>query len=211
MYKQIEFQIKGIVPCIQHNGQLADPMNPIVKEIKKVSSKRKKTDDDLRLMGELEWLGGLYTTEPLEFKFASNGNGRLLNVSGGGEVCWPGENLESMLIAAAKINKLGKLFQSGIIIDGNFPLAYQGKESIPSLFQKDDYFYVRSVVIQRNRVMRTRPIFSNWALSFTVNYLPDVIDQSQIVEAVKIAGVRIGLSEYKPRFGRFTVEHIEMN
>ena len=63
----------------------------------------------------------------------------------------------------------------------------------------------RMVKIQTSKVLRTRPIFPNWELTFEVMYLPDVVDESDIDEAINTAGYIIGLAEYRPEYGRFEV------
>src|SRR5947207_12190936 len=51
---------QGTSPLLMHNGRLVDPLDPIVKKIKEVSSKRVTTDQDHEDMARLEWLGGIY-------------------------------------------------------------------------------------------------------------------------------------------------------
>ena len=53
-YKFYEIEITGISDMIQHNGQLADPLNYFTKQLKAVTSKRPKTDADLEKMAEIE-------------------------------------------------------------------------------------------------------------------------------------------------------------
>jgi hypothetical protein len=43
-----------------HNSRLADPLDPIAKELKAASSKRKKTEPDFLEMEEIEFRGGIY-------------------------------------------------------------------------------------------------------------------------------------------------------
>lgn len=63
----------------------------------------------------------------------------------------------------------------------------------------------RPVVIQRARIIRERPRFDKWELSFEV----DVIDEQLPVEVVRkileYAGNYVGIGDYRPRFGRFMV------
>ncbi|CAO3452058.1 hypothetical protein [Azospirillum largimobile] len=47
MYQSLSFQITGVSPLLMHNGRLADPLDPLVKDIKKLSCKRPKTEADL--------------------------------------------------------------------------------------------------------------------------------------------------------------------
>lgn len=56
------------------------------------------------------------------------------------------------------------------------------------------------------RVMRTRPIFRSWSCAVDIDFLPDQINQRDIVEFVEVAGRIIGLCDWRPKFGRFEIE-----
>lgn len=200
-YKELEVKIKGAAGLLMHSGVLANPLNPIAKQMKQISSKRSKTDEDFALLSRLEWLGGLYTTEGIDLSVSKSD----VIVSGGGSVCVPGEVLESALIGAAKKHKLGPQAKAGIMIDGYFPLEFpHNKKPVSDLFDLG-YYDIRKVKVQQNSVMRTRPLFPQWSLGFTVQYLGDVISEDQILTALETCGRIVGLCEYRPKFGRFEV------
>ena len=62
---KVRLSIEGTAPLLMHNIRLADPLNPIAKAMKAISSKRKKTDDDLAQLARLEFEGGLYVLPDL--------------------------------------------------------------------------------------------------------------------------------------------------
>jgi hypothetical protein len=62
----------------------------------------------------------------------------------------------------------------------------------------------RAVVVQRARIMRERPRFDNWGLSFVIETLDEQLPVSAIKEILDYAG-KVGLGDYRPRFGRFIV------
>lgn len=184
MYKVLDFHIRGVSPLLMHNGHLADPMNPFAKAMKVISGKRKKTDADYAELAKIEFLGGLYTDED-------------------GQPVIPGEVLEATLVAGAKTSKKGKVAKSAIIVDGNFPLEYDGPKSPDALFDDANHRHVVGVRVGQARVMRTRPKFNRWALRFKVHYLPDVLDAGEVGDFVAVAGRVCGLGDGRPRFGRF--------
>jgi hypothetical protein len=191
MYKAIRFTIKGVVPTIMHNGQTSDPLNRYAKEMKKLTSKKIKTDEDHLAVAKVEWFAALYVDDK-------------------NRPCWPGENIESMIVAAARKNKLGIQAKSGIIVDGNTPIDYEGPKNAEKLwsyksFDKNPFISRVPVVVNRSRVMRTRPIFTDWSLTFTVHYLPTMLTEDQVIEFMEIAGTTIGLSDWRPKYGRFHV------
>ena len=52
-------------------------------------------------------------------------------------------------------------------------------------------------------VLRTRPIFPVWELTFTLNYAEDVVNIDQIKQVVEDGGRLVGLCDWKPKFGRY--------
>jgi hypothetical protein len=177
------FRIEGVAPLILHNGQLADPLNVFAKENKKLSGKRKKTDEDFVAMAQTEFMGSLYLA-----------NGR---------VTMPGENIESAIINAAKKRKLGTQFKVGMFVEEVKPLIYDGPKSPEALWDSGKFKDTRGVRVQQSRVMRTRPRFDSWAMEFVVKFDPQMIDPETLVQVVEICGYEIGLGDYRPRFGRF--------
>jgi hypothetical protein len=187
MFQTIEFEVKGIAPTIMHNGQLVDPMNPIVRKMKEFTAKKsKKTDDDMVELARLEFLGSLYLTDK-------------------NKPCWPGENIETMVRAAARTERRGKDVEKAVLCDGNWPLIYDGPSDPEKLWEDARFRLVKAVKVGPSRVMRTRPIFPAWSLKFTLHYDSELVNREDVVRWVEIAGREIGLSEWRPKHGRFEV------
>ncbi len=188
-YKTIDFHVRGVAPLLMHNGRLANPMNKFAKAMKAITSKRKKTDEDHAELANLEFLGGLYADEQ-------------------GRPVVPGEVIEGTIVAGAKKTKKGKDAKAAIIVDGFFPLIYDGPKTPEALRDDERFRHVTGVVVQKSRVMRTRPMFKNWECKFTVHYLPDVFNPQEVVEFVETAGRVAGFGDGRPKFGRFEIiEH----
>src|SRR5688572_8352761 len=115
MYKPLEFHIVGVAPLLMHNGQLADPLNKWAKAMKKITAKRKKTDEDYEELSRLEFEGGLYLDDDLA-------------------PCIPGINLEGCLVDGAKKSKLGEQFKAAVMIVDNWPLLYSGPRAVEELW-----------------------------------------------------------------------------
>jgi hypothetical protein len=187
MHSDLTVTLTGTAPCVMHNGQLSDPLNKYSRAIKEITGKRKKTDADHEETARLEWIGSLYVNEK-------------------GQVVWPSENIVSMLSAAARKRKEGQQAKSAILCDGDFVLEYPGAKKDVNELWKDENFRLRvSVRVSQARVMRTRPIFRNWKLTTTVQYDPDLVNKKTVMEWFEIAGQQIGLSDWRPKFGRFVV------
>ena len=190
-YQSRTYRLEGVVPVIPHNGQLADPLNDFAKAIKAISKKRAKTEDDYAKLARLEWEGSFYLDD-------------------NGKPVIPGENVEAMLVAAAKKKKQGPAAKAGIIVVGVFPIEYDGPKDLPKLWEDEQFRKVSPVVVQRSRVIRTRPQFPTWALEVEVHFLPDQLDPDDLDQHMVIAGRIIGLCDWRPNaplspgpFGRF--------
>ena len=186
--EELRFRITGVTPLLLNNGQMADPLNPMAKKLKAVTSKRNKTDADYEAMARLEWYGSLYVV-----------NDRIVI---------PGANLEAMLLEAGRKFRKGKLVQAGVFCQEESPIIYDGPADIDELWTADQNRFTVGVKIRGSRVMRTRPMFREWSLEFTVNFDSQLLDEGEIEQIVVRAGENIGLGDWRPKFGRFTAQRI---
>jgi hypothetical protein len=178
----------GVSPLIVHNGQTADPLNKFSKAIKEISSKRKKSDADYGEMARIEYTAALY-----------------LHPEKG--VVMPADNILATIIGGAKLSKLGKQFASSLFIpESDIKLVYKGPTTPETLFANPNFIFVRPVKVGTSKVMRTRPIFREWSLEFELEFDSEVLNQREVAEAMDAAGLRVGLCEWRPRYGRFNVE-----
>jgi hypothetical protein len=190
-YVHARFHIKGTSPLLMHNGRLASPLDQYAKAIKEISSKPKKTDQDYEQMAWLEFQGSLYLDNRKE-------------------PCIPGTNLQAMIIRAAQKQHQGPAAKAGVLVEDTFPLLYEGPRTAKELFAHPTFVDCRRVTAGTSTVFRTRPIFPKWELKFEVAYLPDVVNESDLIEWVKVAGALLGLGDYTPKFGRFLIAGIRL-
>jgi hypothetical protein len=185
---EIKFKITGKSPLLMHNGRLADPLDEVTREMKKVTSKRNKTDEDHDELGRLEFIGGLYTDDS-------------------GAPCIPGVVMESCIRSGAKVAKNGKKVEAGsFVTDFTIPLQYNGPKDVDGLWADKRFVYRAGVKVGQARIIRTRPKFDQWSCEFTVEFNTEVIDHDELVRAVTDAGNLKGLCDYRPRHGRFETE-----
>lgn len=183
-YQTLRFRLTGVSPLVMHNGQLANPLNPIAKAMKRISGKRNKTDADFEELARLEFLGGLYVHD--------------------GAPCLPGELVEGAFTEAAKKAKRGQQAKAGLLSVGNFPLIYGGPSKPDDLWADDRYRLAVGVRVQRNRIIRTRPIFRDWACEISIDFMPGQLNRSEVEEMARTAGAVVGIGDWRPKFGRFT-------
>ena len=185
-YHTLRLRLTAASPLLMHNGRLADPLDDHARAIAQVAGKRRKTEADHRHLAELEFRGGLYTS--------------------GGVPCIPAEMVEAALVRAAAQERRSPRAKAGLVVRDDLRLEYQGPTDIDGLW-RDPAFRLRSAVrVGPSRIMRTRPQFREWAADLVVDYLPGLLNASEVHGFVVVAGEQVGLGDWRPRFGRFWVD-----
>jgi hypothetical protein len=188
-WKALQYRLKGDAPLVMHSGELANPLSKYAKLLKQVTSKKAKTDADHEKMAEIEYVAGLYMTEK---------DGPVI----------PGQNLESAIYEGAKKTKEGKVAKSALFAPGFFRLDYDGPRTAEELFALEQFRLTASVKVNMSRVMRTRPLFPEWSSIVTLQYEDAIVNIGQVDRWVQTAGTQIGLGDWRPRYGRFSVERL---
>ncbi len=200
---RLRVQGKEGVPLMMHSNQAVDPLNKYHQAMKPMSAKRNKTIDDLELLARIEWESGLYVSPE------------------DGYLCIPSLNLEKCFIIGARKSKDGKKFEQGVRLVENYcRLVFDGRllkidktDDIPN--SQFDEIYTpehidrRPVCVQRNTIIRTRPIFPDWWFECTVAYDENVLDELVLLSCINVSGNYIGLCDMRPKYGRFDVEVLE--
>lgn len=183
---QVKIELRGTSPLLMHNIRLADPDDEWTQEISKITSKRKKTEDDRRQIERLEWFGGLYTAE-------------------GAGIVVPTSNIRKCFIEAAKITRQGKqLGRAVAFTDFHAPLVYNGNGNLDALYANPDFSSRLTVGIGTKRVIRVRPRFYPWTLTAEAHILTEVLDLDDLKNIVRLSGISEGLGDNRSNgYGRF--------
>jgi len=185
-FQRLQCHIKGR-RLLMHADTLCDPLHPKTKAMKKLSGERKKTDKTHEQMADIEWEAGLYYDPEI---------GPYI----------PGANILRMLQEAGKATKQGTAVKRSVfILEEEIPLGYAGPRKKEKLAKDAAFRDRRSVVVSRSRVMRTRPIFRDWELTFTLLFADGSFNVEELTAIVERAGIMVGLGDYRPTFGRFDV------
>jgi hypothetical protein len=196
--KTLTFKLTGSTPIIMHNIRLANPLDPIVQQIAQITGKRAKdkTDEDIRDLFKLEFMGGLYYSKE-----------KGIHV--------PGRVLHAVIVEAAKRQRKGATVDRSLIVtEDEVPLNYDGPKDPEKLWEvrsKDKtqpFVDVRGMKpTGRGVVQRCRPIFRPpWSLTFTVEFDENELDESEVTSFMEVAGSVTGMLDDRPRGGRFEVE-----
>lgn len=185
MLKRIEIGIEGVSPLLMHNSRLADPLNDYAIRLKEQTSKRNKTASDYEKVARIEWEGGAYFSDDLGLYL-------------------PGENTEAGICNAAKKNRLGMQAKTGVTVE-DAAIKHVGGKTLEALWKDKRFVDRRGVVVQRNRVIRTRlKIPTPWSARLVISFNDSVIEEKQVRQAVEVMGT-LGHLDGRPKFGRFNV------
>lgn len=185
--KVITFKFTGECPLLMHSERGANPLDSKAQAHKKLTSKRSKTEEDQLAIAWSEFQLAIYHNEAV---------GPFI----------PAQNIDRCIQDGAKKNKLGKKFASSArCVEDIIPLIYSGPRDIEGLYNAG-FADVRSVGVSTSRVIRCRPMFRKWAVKFDFAYDENELDESSVILAAQTAGRLIGILDYRPRYGRFSVE-----
>lgn len=184
----VRVSLTGTQPLILHNGRLANPLDPHTREMKALTGKRGKTDDDLALLMMVEAEGAAYETPE-------------------GYIGLPDANIWRSLNEAAKAYKRGKDISRAVIYDPEriAPVAIEG-ELVPvkDFLQREGAIDYRPVGVMGKKTMRARPIIHNWAVSCDFEVYTDILMVQDLEQMLDRAGRLEGVGDHRPQYGRYT-------
>ena len=183
----ITIELTGTSPLLHHNPRMVDPEFELNRQIKALTKKRTKTDEDMRQIERLEWYGGLYEQD--------------------GVVVQPTSKVRKCIINAAKISKQGKSIERALSFGSLYvPQIYDGPKDVDALFADKRFHSRLSVGIGNKRVMRVRPQFFPWAIRVSGLFVEDAgLNFDEFQRIVELAGIVEGMGDARAiGYGRFT-------
>lgn len=197
--KSVKFRYEGTSPMMMCSIRGANPLSPYAKEMSRLhAAGRLKTADKEAILikkAEVEWECGLNHDETE------------------GDFCLgpyiPADYVRANLQQAARLSKQGKTIERGVsMVASRFKLLYNGPRRLEELREDPRFRDQRMVCIQgRSKILKTRPIFPEWALNVEVYYLPSVVDRKDLIEYARRGGQLIGLGDARSiGFGRFSTK-----
>jgi hypothetical protein len=180
----------GTTMLLMNSNAGVNPLNELVKEKGVLTSKRPKqrTDEDIWEIYRLDFMLGLYF-DPEVGPFI------------------PGVNVEAAILESAKIERLGAKFRAGVrVLDDKIPLQYRGPRDPDKLWRAKTFADIRPTKLKAtSSLMKCRPCFREWNISFSVSYNGAIIDRAAVERCVLAVG-DVGLCDYRKRYGKSKVE-----
>lgn len=203
MIQTIKVKWTGIRPLILHNGQTADPLNKFSVQFRKLNVEKKaikKGDEEAvarwhEKYADAEWRASIYYDET---------DGLII----------PSDVIEATIEAGARKSKRGKDAKAAVYCAeenaSHAVLDYDGPKSIEKLIKEPRYRLSKPVRVGNARVCRTRAMLpTGWSMTFKVEYDDGVMGRDALLDAMMQAGALVGMCDWRPKFGRFTVEEVE--
>jgi len=126
-----------------------------------------------------------------------------------GEICIPAFNVKACIREAGRNYKVaGRKSTFAAMIRAGLEIS----PSMIPVIHNGWTIDLRSVVIQRSRILRARPRFNVWELEFEIRNLDaDVIHADTLKRIIEDAGRFNGLGDFRPEFGLFKLVKFEVN
>jgi hypothetical protein len=183
---ELRIELSGLKPMLQHNGRLANPLDPYTQVVKSLAAKRKKTDEDLASLLSAEARAAAYETHD-----------SLLGL--------PTGNVWASIYNAATAYRRGADIKRALsyqdIIE---PVLVDGESVDVEVFLKGiGKVDIRPVAVARAKTLRARPIVHNWSTVHHFDLMEDVIDVRDLVPILGRAGRLVGVGDWRPTYGTF--------
>jgi hypothetical protein len=175
--------------CVRADEFDAASMHEMKTAIAKVAmpgAHRWPTRSDHEEISRLEWFGGLWLHDMIP--------------------CLPAAAVKAALVDAARTKKKGKAAAAGLRVAGPAILSYDGPRDVRQLWDDPAFRLRTGVRVRDSTTMRTRARFPEWSADVVVHFLPSVVSPAEVADFLEIAGYLIGIGDWRPEYGRFTVQ-----
>lgn len=127
-----------------------------------------------------------------------------------GNLYVPATAVKGCLVNACSFKKIGKYAARAIIAGG----VRVNPEEI-DLKTKKYEIDLRTVVIQRARIVKARPVLKKWKIEFEMLYNENMIADPKVIKMIlEDAGQRVGLLDFRPQksgnFGTFKITKFQI-
>lgn len=185
----LEVTFRGINQLLQNNPQTSDPLNHFSKEMKKITAKRKKQDDDILEMRRIEMRSKLYWDDEIGVYVPSSWVMAMICANS-----WTRAKIKKSDIRAAVFATEWKL-----------ALDYKGKRKVKKpldIVDDESFQCVKSLKQGQVRVVKAAPIFSDWSFTCGIEYDDTIISEDELASLIEYGSKFGGFGDFRPTYGR---------
>ena len=193
--KELRVRIEGIEPLLVNNPQGVDPFNLYARRAKSITSKRKKTDEDLLELRKVEIETKLYFDDEIKIYVPSS---------------WIISSMAAISWTKAKVKKAD--IRACVFVDGSkIKLTYDGMKKVKTkedVVLNEQFHTLLNLKQGQVRIAKAAPIFHNWSIEFDMFFDDTILDLSEIKRLLEIAAKFGGYGDFRPSYGRATATFI---
>ena len=189
--------LRGTSPLIMHNGAAGlDNRSPANLEKAEIARKRgsDRTEADLARLRELDCFTSLWLDDE-------------------GAPSIPPAALRAVVERGARKLKQGPQVREGFVVEAVEKFLYDRNLGATADDLCRTVQFTVGVVVQRQRILRTRAKFDDWGVIFVVEVDDELVDKQQLATWLDIGGRRLGLGDWRPEksghYGRFETKEIK--
>lgn len=195
--RKMNVKVSGISPLLLNNPQTVDRFNPYAKEIAKINAKKtRRTDEDYRRLADLEVRSKIYWDEEEKQIYVPS--------------TWVMAAITGNSFKRAKISK-ADIRGSVFMTEDKIPLSFRNKRSVKTpedIVGNPDFRHAMILKQGQVRISKSTPIFHDWSFETNIEYDETVIDPETLERVLVEAGKFGGYGDFRPTFGRSSVEVI---
>ncbi len=187
---------------LHHNidgGFVPSPAREELNRLTSMSPKAKKEPANVARMQALEWQLGFYKK----------------TVKGKDYPTLPPRVIRATIHTAAKLTRDGQRVNRGLQVlpAVDFEYGEHSGKAIEELAGIPEFRFDAVVAVQRQRVLRVRPLFPQWQARFRVRVLSDQVNEADLRVWLRSAGSMIGFGDWRPdkggEFGMFELVSLD--
>ena len=194
--EQLKFKVKGISPLLMNNPQTVDPFNAYSRAKAVITSKRKKSDEDLLELRRLDIESKLYIDDDIGIYVPGT---------------WVTAAVAGVSFKRLKIAKKdirGCLFTN----DNKIPLDFRGRNKVKTradISGNPEFFHTMLLKQGQVKIAKSTPIFHEWSFTTSVDFDEDILDRDGLIQLLTYACVYTGWGDFRPTFGRAQFEILD--
>lgn len=178
----VEVKVTGTLPLICHSQRAMNLRDPDARLLKKLGRGKDKTDEQLEQISDLEFKFSLYLDKQ-------------------NYCCMPYLTLKRSIQDGAKKSKKGPLVVEALRPHPEcdmFPILVNGKKvHLNDIAEDPEFRDVRTVVVDKKVITRTRAIFRDYEVRGLFNLKTETLNLNDLESYAKDAGERVGWGDYR--------------
>ena len=195
--KTLRFKVEGINEIRLNNPQAADPLNKYAIEMKAMTAVRKKDEEHILKMREIEIRSKLYWDDELGVYFPSN---------------WIMEAIAKESFAQVKVSK-AKMRSAVFPKTSKIKLNYEGMDTVKSkedLVLRDEFKVAELIKQGQVRIVKMFPQFKNWSFEAEIEFDERTFTEIDMRNILDVAVRYNGFGDFRPTYGRGIITEWEV-